>query len=207
MVTVRRHMSEVMADQICAETDRQFDTDVALWDDVAARGSEGAHLLPPDSAVWVAPLAEGSERVPVTFRTRHTRDAAIERVARSITKRRYALASAPRAEYLRYLGWRLMPDDGAPDDGRYLCRECHQLHQLGECQAPVWCILCWTHHRHGEVCPLATPNEEHNITPSYCYGCQAVEVQDGRHTHEIEPGVYAAFCSEECWEAYRNARD
>lgn len=88
---------------------------------------------------------EGGEHVTVTFRTRRTRDAAIERVARSITRQRYALAAPTTAEY--------------------------------------------------------------ELTPSCCYGCQVVEVQDGRHVHEIEPRLYAPFCSEECWEAYRNARD
>lgn len=83
--------------------------------------------------VWASP--DGVERIAVTYRS--NRESAIERVARTITKQRYCLASAPHATYLRWQGWRLVPDDGEPGDGRIWCVECRRLHPRDDTDCPV----------------------------------------------------------------------
>lgn len=83
-------------------------------------GFTPAHCLPTptrparEDVQWVSP--DGSERVPVTFRTPRTREAAIERVARQIAKRPdlifgWQFSSGSGAHFLRFRGWRLLPDD------------------------------------------------------------------------------------------------
>lgn len=72
---------------------------------------------------WVSP--DGEERIAVNFRG--AKSSAVERVARQIS-RRYALASAPHAQYLRFMGWRLTPDDGLPGDGQIFCVNCQRVH-------------------------------------------------------------------------------
>lgn len=83
-------------------------------------GFTPAHCLPApaspicDTVQWVSP--DGAERVPVTFRAPRTREAAIERVARQIAKRPdliigWQWSSGSGAHFLRFRGWRLLPDD------------------------------------------------------------------------------------------------
>lgn len=74
----------------------------------------GVSLGVPDYApVWVSPAGE---RVAVRFTTSRTRPAAIERVARHIAQRPQLVigwrwSSGTSAAFLRYRGWRLLPDD------------------------------------------------------------------------------------------------
>ncbi len=122
MVTVRRHMSEVMAEQICKDIDNHYHPEQqrAEWlaahlrthpETVVALAAHDAYRHP----VWVSP--DGAERAPVRYQT--NRDAAIRRVARQIIKANGMLrfgfgmssASVTPERYLRLRGYRLLPDD------------------------------------------------------------------------------------------------
>lgn len=72
--------------------------------------------VPDFAPVWESPTGE---RVPITFRTPRTREAAIERVARQIAHRPelvigWQFSNCTGAVFLRFRGWRLLPDDTRP---------------------------------------------------------------------------------------------